>query len=235
MDYNEEYIKKNPNMHLEHSDLKFSQILRVIPTGSKFNNILDIACGAGVITQHFAEYFNPTYIEGIDISQAMINKAKELDVNHKIVWKVADIYTYNSNINYDLIVCADIIEHVSDDHLFSSILSRLGKNVVIKVPLEDSYFNRFLRRFKIYDPWKDTEERYGHIHHYSESELDNVFTSNGFQIVNADFIPMPKRSKFRWEIIRLIFYPLSFVSIRLMVKFVGGFKVYYLSSNESNL
>lgn len=230
MDYNDEYIRKNPNMHIEHSDLKFIQMLNVIPFGSKFNNILDVACGAGIITQHFRDHFTPSYIEGIDISSAMINKARELDTRKSITWRVANIYEYRSDVGFDLIVCADIIEHLQDDSLFASIISKLGKNTVIKIPLEDSYFNRLLRKLRIYDPWKDTELRYGHIHHYNETELDRVFTSNGFKIVNAKFIPMPKRTNIVWEVVRIIFYPLSIISITFMVKFVGGFKVYFLTS-----
>jgi len=231
MDYNYEYIKKNPNMHLEHSDMKFDQLLRVLPD-KRYDSILDIACGAGAITLKFQEYFKPNYIEGIDISEAMISKAKELDTKRLINWKIADIYSYQRAKNFDLIVCADIIEHLEQDAKFVQILSKLGQEVVIKVPLEDSYFNRFLRKFKIYDSWKDTEIRYGHIKHYSENALDKVFIENGFTIKKKISVPMPKRSKLIWEAIRLAFIPISLISTNIMVKFAGGFKIYHLESKN---
>ena len=134
MDYNYEYIKKNPNMHLEHSDMKFAQLLTVLPNEG-YDSILDIACGAGAITLKFQEYFKPKYIEGIDISEAMIGKAKELDTKRLVNWKIADIYSYKPARKYDLIVCADIIEHLEEDAKFVEIISRLGQEVVIKVPL----------------------------------------------------------------------------------------------------
>lgn len=230
MDYSKEYIEKNPTLHLEHSQTKTKEILEVLDK-RKFETILDVGCGAGAITLELARTLHSGQVVGIDVSEVMIEKARELDSNNVIKWQQTSIYDFISEKPFDLVVCADIVEHMEDDVRFLKRVSMLGKHVVIRVPLEDSVFNRFLRKFSIYDPWVDTKNRYGHIHHYNEKVLENMFTKCNLKIINSIYKPMPKRSKIIWEMLRLLFLPLSIVSIGFMVRFIGGFKIYLLSSN----
>ncbi len=233
MDYINEYIEKNPNMHLEHSNDKVIQLLAVLPKNKRYNRILDVACGAGAITLAFAKSLVPKYIEGIDISPTMINKAIQLDKEEKVIWKIMDIFQYPTiPERYDLIVCADIVEHLHDDAKFFEKLKILGKAVVIKVPLEDSIVTKIIRYTKISDPWKDTEIRYGHIHHYSVDTLDRVIINSGLGIKNVGYAYMPKRTKLLWEFLRIFCYPLIILGKRNLVRIVGGFKIYYLESTD---
>jgi len=232
MDYIHEYLEKNPDMHLGDTDQKLSAMLGILPSNQKFKRIIDIACGAGAITTELKKVLKPDYMEGIDISPGMIDAAVKLDTKKAVEWKVKDFYKYEIKDKFDLAICNDILEHVEDEEGFLNKLAGDAKHVAIKVPLEDSLFSRFLIKSKIFDVWKDTEERYGHIHHYSKKSLDTLIESNGFEIVKADYIPMPKRSKFRWEFFRLLFYPLSLISMDLMIKVSGGFRIYFLKSTK---
>lgn len=230
MDYQKEYLEKNPNMHLQDSITKVMQILQVIPKNIKFNNILDVACGAGLITIEIAQGLKPDYIEGIDLSDAMLKKARSLDKTNLVIWKNIDIFDYKTNKKFDLVFCVDILEHINDDFGFLKKISKLGHYILIRTPLENSLFCNFLRKMNIFDPWKDTENRYGHIHHYNETDLEKLFSKCNLKPINSISVPMPKRSKRIWEFFRLFFYPISIFSMDKMVKISGGFKIYFLES-----
>jgi len=230
MDYQEEYINKNPNMHLEDSLLKLGQISLVIPSSLKVKSLLDVACGAGLITLKMVEKLKSKDNVGIDISRAMINKAKELDKDGVVIWKVTDVFKYNAKNKFDLVICVDILEHVEHDLKFLKKVGQLGRYVVIKTPLEKSTFSKLLVKLKIFDPWKDTEIRYGHIQHYDEKDLNNLFLQCKLKVVDSISVPMPKRSKMIWEIFRLLFYPIAILSMNEMVKISGGFKIVLLKS-----
>lgn len=232
MDYQTEYILKNPSMHVTDSYEKFNQISKLLGKESRFTSILDVACGAGMITIGLQKKFKPKIIIGVDISKAMIRKAKENDSEKLVKWKVGDIFEYNEKEKYDLVTCIDILEHVNDDIGFLKKVKKIGEFIVIKAPLEDSYFSRLIRDLGIFDTWADTEKRYGHIHHYNEKELIRLINKSGLKIERSITVPMSKRSKLIWEFFRLLFLPLSIISIDFMVKVSGGFKVILLRSND---
>ncbi|MBU1129927.1 class I SAM-dependent methyltransferase [Patescibacteria group bacterium] len=231
MDYQNEYTNKNPNMHLKDSITKAKQISQVIPFNIKINSLLDVACGAGLVTIQIVKKLKPRYAQGVDISTAMIDKAKSLDVNKLIFWENADIFKYQPKRKFDLVICVDILEHVADDSKFLKKVASLGKYIIIKTPLEDSLFSGFLRKTKIFDTWQDTENRYGHIHHYNEKILINLIKKGNLKIKKAISVPMPKRSKLIWEFFRLLFYPIALMSMEKMVRVSGGFKILLLEKN----
>lgn len=230
MDYVKEYIEKNPTMHLEDSLMKVNQIIQVIPPTLKVKRLLDVACGAGLITIELAKKLNSTNNVGVDISKEMIKKAKLLDKEKLVKWKVADIFEYKAAKTFDLVTGIDILEHIENDKEFLKTVSRLGKFILIRTPLEKTGFSTFLRKTGIYDPWKDTEKRFGHIHHYDEQDLYSLFKSCNLKIVKSVSVPLAKRSKLIWEIFRLLFYPIALFSLEKMVKVSGGFKIILLKT-----
>jgi len=229
MDYINEYISKNPTMHLEHSETKLKELLEVIPP-KIYKSILDVGCGAGAITIALKSILNPDRMVGLDVSGVMLAKARQLDKNETVEWVQKSIYEISNDIFFDLVICADVVEHIEDDSRLIKHLATIGRNIVIRIPLEDSTFNRLLMSLKIYDPFKDTELRYGHIHHYNESQLEKLFKEAGLIIKMSIYKAMPKRSKMFWEVLRILCFPISLLSISAMVRFIGGFKIYLLEA-----
>lgn len=66
----------------------------VIKPSCQIESILDVACGAGGVTIELVKKYQPKEVVGLDISSAMIKKAKELDKNKLVGWIRADIFTY---------------------------------------------------------------------------------------------------------------------------------------------
>ena len=225
MDYQSEYIQKNPGLHLEQAEIKANQILAFLGP-IKVESLLDVACGAGGITKILRRKLGSKKTVGIDLSKEMISTAEENDVDKEVEWVCQDIFRYDLEEKFDLVTGIDIIEHVPDDLALLKRMSQLGKRVLIKVPMEDSFLdNRIIRQSGLRDPWKESEEKYGHIHHYNEKQLIHLFHEAGFKIIKSGYIPLPKRSLRFYEIFRLMFLPIGWFSKKAMANFVGGFKI----------
>ena len=66
--------------------------LIAITSASKVDNVLDIACGSGIVSCEFAKHVN--HVTGIDITQEMINEAKKLQDKFQlknIDWEIGEV------------------------------------------------------------------------------------------------------------------------------------------------
>ncbi|OGM26726.1 hypothetical protein A3D00_04720 [Candidatus Woesebacteria bacterium RIFCSPHIGHO2_02_FULL_38_9] len=227
MDYDSGYIKKNPTLHIEDAPIKFYEIKKELFKLGKINSMLDIGCGAGVLTKLIADYLKVKKVLGIDLSHTMINKAKEFNSSSKnIDFNCIDIFKLHAKEKYDLIVCADIIEHIQNKKKFLKKLSQLGKKIVIRVPMEDSILNHLLKTLNISDELKKTEEQYGHIHHFNFDSFVQLTNSSGFKTLSQSIYLINKpRTWWFNEILRYLTKIVGLVSIPAGVKFGGGFLV----------
>lgn len=99
--------------------------------------------------------------------------------------------------------------------------------------MEDSFLdNKVIRKLGISDSWKESDKKYGHIHHYNEKQLLKLYYDAGFRIIKSSYIPLPKRSKLLYEILRIVFIPLGWFSKKAVSNFVGGFKVVLMEPVE---
>jgi trans-aconitate methyltransferase len=233
MDYQEEYLKLNKDLHDSDFYKKSQAVLHILPSDFRPDSVIDIACGSGKITMEVSKKLGIRKTTGIDISHKIIEIAKQNDVDRIGNWVTINIFDYKES-GYDLVLAIDIVEHVEEDKEILNKIASLGSLAVIKVPIEDNSVNRFIMwitRKKI-NPWKETEAHYGHVHHYSLNSFIELIEESDLQIVKTEYIHLPKRSKVFWEISRLIFFPLWFVSRRLYIQFNGGFVLVMVKSKN---
>ena len=114
---------------IEQLHYRAPQILRqladMVMPGREGMRILDLGCGTGLA----GEAFKPlaSYLEGIDLSPAMIARAREQNVYDRLA--VADIETYlnESEREFDLILAADTLVYLGDlAPVFAGAAARLG-------------------------------------------------------------------------------------------------------------
>jgi len=92
----------------EHSDkLVFELILKTV-NASKYDNVLDVACGPGLMTSAFAKSVKE--VTGIDMTPAMIDRAQEIQKKNNI-----------KNIQYDI---GDSYSLPYGDDSFSLVVTR---------------------------------------------------------------------------------------------------------------
>ena len=88
---------------------------------SKYNTVLDVACGTGVLDEYLLS--KGLKVDAIDVSAAMIEVAKR-DPKHKGVnYYVADFYSFKGK--YDAIVVFDSYPHFLDKVAFAKAASEL--------------------------------------------------------------------------------------------------------------
>jgi ubiquinone/menaquinone biosynthesis C-methylase UbiE len=77
---------------------------------SKYDNVIDIACGSGIVSCEFAKYAN--HVTGVDITEKMINQAKELQLKNNL-----------TNVDW---VLDDVVPLKFEDSQFSIVVSRFS-------------------------------------------------------------------------------------------------------------
>lgn len=127
--YDAESLKPNAWM----SNLHLDQALRQYLTGATVKQVLDVACGTGQTTKTILDWCPDAQIVGIDISEKMIEKAREkipqAHFKQGTLKACVDESTESTTDKFDLIVCIGALEFFPDLQDFFSPLSQvLAKN-----------------------------------------------------------------------------------------------------------
>jgi 2-polyprenyl-3-methyl-5-hydroxy-6-metoxy-1,4-benzoquinol methylase len=123
--------------------------------------ILDIGCGPGQFADCLLNEIGLVSYVGIDFSSAAISFAEELSLPVSFVVADATDYDY-SQIEYDVVVTTEFLEHIHDD---LGVLSKISKGSVIlaTLPNMDSEGHvRFLSK-DVEEAILEIEERYSDL------------------------------------------------------------------------
>jgi len=108
--------------------------LRTVLKYLKVNSCLEIGCGTGKNTEWLSKISSEVLC--VDLSEAMINKAKEKNQSGNVNFKIADVNQSWSFVEkpYDLIVFSLILEHIENlEAVFRKASDALTKGGVIYV------------------------------------------------------------------------------------------------------
>ena len=116
----DQYLKKNPTYHVEDSKFKSNNFIKILKI-NKFNfnevsNVVDVGCGLGEIIKNLqlSNCFNKaTNFYGFDINKKVIDLANK-NVNKNLKFLCQDFFDFNFSATPDLILCADVFEHIED-------------------------------------------------------------------------------------------------------------------------
>ena len=109
---NGKYLQLNPTYDIEHSGWKagliYDLVTESIPAPA---NVIEVGCGAGGILAELASKWKESQCRGFDISSAAIELATKFD-NSNTSYVCGDLL--ETDASSDLVVCADVFEHVDD-------------------------------------------------------------------------------------------------------------------------
>jgi len=135
---------------------------------NKQYSIFDFGCGTGLLCKFILESFPNAKIDGIDISNQMIEKAKTNCPNCNFY--IGDITSINLPNKYDVIVSKDVFNHIDDIHQTISRLNELlnpkGMLVVANREREGKVKNEIVNTLETmdyeilteYHPFKPTKQ-----------------------------------------------------------------------------
>ena len=99
----------------------------------KFPRILDLGCGKGIISDKLLKRNNGEVI-AIDLSDKMIELAKEANPQSKVKFINADFYEYTDEKPYDMIICFDAFPHFLDIESYvekaASLIKKDGQLII---------------------------------------------------------------------------------------------------------
>lgn len=115
----------------------------IIEQIGKNKTVLDIGCGAGILTNALAQAGHE--VHGIDLSPKSLEVAAQYDKTGKVTYQVANAYClpYKEK-TFDVVCAMDVLEHVEDPELLISEASRVLK------PGGLFFFHTFNRNFLSY-------------------------------------------------------------------------------------
>ena len=132
-------------------------ILKLLKDVSRDSKVLDIGCSGGVLIQELANEGLKNLV-GIDADQSAVLLARNRELN---VMLVDAIKTNFEDENFDMIIAADVLEHIENDDQalkeWNRILKKGGK-IIILVPAF-----MFL--------WRKHDEENQHKRRYSKKQL----------------------------------------------------------------
>ena len=84
-------------------------LAEIIIKDSKFDllgSIMDLGCGTGLFGMEIKQFCEN--LEGIDLSEKMLDKAKEKDVYNKLIKQYIITYLSNESFNFDYFISTDV-------------------------------------------------------------------------------------------------------------------------------
>ena len=145
------------------------------------NSIADLGSGTGaVITELQSRNIGTEYL-AVDYSKDAI---EYLDRNSSgIKTQVADMTSANESINgsFDLVIAIHVLQHLEEpDKFIKNILENINFSyLIIEVPLEDLFVNRFISVLGIHD-----KNPTGTLQFFNKKSINNLLTKNGLSIVD---------------------------------------------------
>ena len=157
---------------LETTGFKIPNLMSLLPPGLLLRSVLEIGCATGELIANFPVAPGGRRV-GCDISVANVAAAS---ARYPETAFLAGDFADLSLDAFDVVVLSDVLEHVEDDSEFLRRAARLGRHVLVNLPLEDNWLNRNRR----YGP----DDASGHLRFYTEQEGLNLFARAGLGVRN---------------------------------------------------
>lgn len=164
-------------------------IIRHIPENKK---ILDVGGGFGALSEEFQRKNN--IVCNIDSSELAIQESKKRNIESYVadITERASLPNEISGKKFDMIVFADILEHVYDPFLvlkiYDDFLSENGK-VIISIPNVATWTVRLGLLFGNFTYTDTGNLDRTHIRFFTEKSLKNMVSAAGYEIEKFDITP----------------------------------------------
>jgi SAM-dependent methyltransferase len=173
------YFKNNPTWDAEDSTWKATVIYNLLSKNNiVVTEVTEVGCGAGANLTELSKKDNRIKkLTGYDISPQAIELAKKY-VSDTINFFNEDV-TKKENLNAEMMLVIDVVEHVDDYYGFLRKLRKKSKYFVFHIPLD-------LSCRTVMKPHVLLQQRQavGHIHYYNKEMVEWALKDTGYKIVD---------------------------------------------------
>ena len=222
----EQYAELNPTWHEEDSPWKARQIEAIIRKNRlNFDTLCEVGCGTGEILLNLSRSFPKAHFTGYEISPHAYQRAKMKETD-RVSFQLADILE-EKNSTFDVVVIADVIEHVEDYISFIKGLHSCGRYKIFHIPLDLSVPS-VLRAW----PIANLRENVGHLHYFFKDTALATLRSCGYSVIDyaytASRLELPNQA-FSSTLMRLPRRLLYSIHPDLAVRILGGYSLLVLA------
>jgi cyclopropane fatty-acyl-phospholipid synthase-like methyltransferase len=219
------YANQNPTWHEEDAPWKARHIQSIITKNDlKFETICEVGCGTGDILLNLSEAFPKARLSGYEISPHAYERAKKKETE-RVSFHLGDVL--ESGETFDIVVIADVIEHVEDYVKFIKDLKPVARYKIFHIPLDLSV-QSVLRGW----PIMNLRAGVGHLHYFFKDTALATLADCGYKVIDhrytASRLELPNQA-FSSKLMRLPRKLLHSVNPDFAVRLLGGYSLLVLA------
>lgn len=161
---------------------------------AKYQNVLEIGCGEGHFSKHLPQAADYWAIEPDPVAA----RAAESRIAHVLCGTFDACHSQIPDGKFDLVVCNDVIEHMTDhDWFLQNIQKKMTADALIVGSLPNVRYITNLVDLLVRKDWPYTNSGIldrTHLRFFTEKSLRRALTGNGFAVQELHGI----NSVFRW-------------------------------------
>jgi hypothetical protein len=181
-----EYLKNNPSWDGEDAVWKSAQLYDLLRKHNLTHkkSVSEVGCGGGEILLNISRSLDDdAKFMGYDISPQAIemaneNLSKQNQEKGKFTFKLMSIPDEKS----DILICADVFEHISDEFNFLIDIKAFGEYKIFNIPLDLSV-QSIIRENVILTQRK----RVGHINYYTKELALATLRDTGYHVMDSGY------------------------------------------------
>lgn len=174
-----EYLRKNPDWHVEESPWKAKQIIRMLKHNHlQPTTICEVGCGAGEVLKQLQEHSDSECrFCGYEISPQAFEMCRQR-ASDRLQFRLADL-AREENVFVDLLLVLDVIEHLEDYFSFLRSIRPKSDYKIFHIPL-DLCAQTVLRKNGILK----RRDLYAHIHYFTKDTALRTLTDTGYEVLD---------------------------------------------------
>ncbi len=223
------YLANNPTWHEEDSAFKVAHIIKVLHAHAiNFRSVCEVGCGSGEILVQMRRRFTEVGTwTGYDISRDAIAIAGR-KVEGNLSFKLLDIAEESPDVNYDLMLVMDVLEHLENYFSFLDATASRSRYFMFHIPLDMSLWSLLREGILI-----ESKRRVGHIHNFTEDFIKSILEDHGYTILYQSYTePMFKVMSTKQKVVNALRSILHSISPRLCSKILGGYSIMLLAEHD---
>lgn len=173
--------------------------------------VLEIGCGHGLFRSNIGNSINEYW--GVELNGTAANEAKK-NLDKVFVGDFFEVCDELPNFYFDIVICADVIEHIADTQKFLGLVkSKMAPAGELVGSIPNVRYVDNLIRLLFFKDWMYTESGIldsTHLRFFTRKSILRMFSENGFKVIkikgiNPVSVVFPSLKSSCFSFFRMIF------------------------------